>query len=233
MALKSIKSHFTRIPPQDWKESGSVFKRLWQNKKQLKSIRDDFRNSIQDGKWSKDWFTRHIPTWISVINMPRDAALNILEIGSYEGLCTRFLLWYFPNAKITCIDTFEGSAEDGENSPRTELEQRFENNVSPYMNRVQKIKGDSRVQVPKLHNVEFDLIYVDGYHHSHFVMTDALNAWPYLKKGGIMIFDDYEWVFEAYPEHHKPRAAIDLFLQLIKGEYNVMQVGYQKMLKRK
>lgn len=39
--------------------------------------------------------------------------------------------------------------------------------------------------------VEFDLIYVDGSHEYDDVMTDLMYAWPLLRKGGVMVGDDY------------------------------------------
>lgn len=40
---------------------------------------------------------------------------------------------------------------------------------------------------------QFDLIYIDGSHMRVDVMMDAVLAWPLLKAGGVMVFDDYEW----------------------------------------
>lgn len=38
----------------------------------------------------------------------------------------------------------------------------------------------------------FDWIYVDGLHDYDGVMVDFWAAWPLLKKGGVMVFDDYD-----------------------------------------
>lgn len=55
------------------------------------------------------------------------------------------------------------------------------------------IKGFSHVEVPKLQDDFFDIVYIDGNHNSSNVMEDAVLAIRKLKSGGFMIFDDYDW----------------------------------------
>lgn len=43
-----------------------------------------------------------------------------------------------------------------------------------------------------MRNERFDFIYVDGSHRSPDVIYDAILSFGLLKKGGIMIFDDYQ-----------------------------------------
>lgn len=46
-----------------------------------------------------------------------------------------------------------------------------------------------------LHRFEpetFDWIYLDGLHDYHGVLVDFWATWPLLKKGGVMVFDDYD-----------------------------------------
>lgn len=38
----------------------------------------------------------------------------------------------------------------------------------------------------------FDWIYIDGLHDYNGVLRDFEAAWPLLKKGGVMVFDDYK-----------------------------------------
>jgi hypothetical protein len=54
-----------------------------------------------------------------------------------------------------------------------------------------QIKGDSR-EVAKSWNQELDWIYIDGDHTYEGCLAD-IAAWsPFLKFGGLMVFDDYE-----------------------------------------
>jgi hypothetical protein len=55
------------------------------------------------------------------------------------------------------------------------------------------IRGFSNVEIPKLEDDFFDIIYIDGNHESEYVLEDAVLSFRKLKKGGIMIFDDYGW----------------------------------------
>ena len=40
---------------------------------------------------------------------------------------------------------------------------------------------------------KFDLIYIDGNHHSDNVLRDARNSFKLLNKGGFIVFDDFLW----------------------------------------
>ena len=49
------------------------------------------------------------------------------------------------------------------------------------------------IEIPKLQDDFFDIIFIDADHEPHSVIEDAVLAFRKLKKGGILIFDDYEW----------------------------------------
>lgn len=59
-----------------------------------------------------------------------------------------------------------------------------------YKDRWDIIYGDSREVIPSLKE-KFDYIYVDGEHWYENAKADIENSWPLLKKGGIMVCDDY------------------------------------------
>ena len=67
----------------------------------------------KDLSLSNDWFSSHVPFWLSAIKDYdlRDKHLKVLEIGSWEGLSSFFILSEIPNAYLTCVDTWEGSVE--------------------------------------------------------------------------------------------------------------------------
>ena len=62
-------------------------------------------------------------------------------------------------------------------------------------------------------------------------MTDACMAWPMLQKGGIMLFDDYEWS-HGKTEQEKPKLAIDCFLNTFDGKYQLLFKNYQVGIKK-
>lgn len=78
----------------------------------------------------------------------------------------------------------------------------------------------------------FDFIYIDGSHIAKDVLTDACMAWPLLKQGGIMVFDDYMW---GNPRDvlHRPKLAIDTFINLFAEEAEVIHLGYQAIVRKK
>ena len=46
-----------------------------------------------------------------------------------------------------------------------------------------------------------------------------------------MIFDDYEWAADRPPEC-RPKAAIDLFLEVLQNDVRVLYKGYQVIVKK-
>jgi len=64
------------------------------------------------------------------------------------------------------------------------------------------------------------------------VLTDACMAWPLLKQGGLMVFDDYLWG-ESRDILHRPRLAVDMFVNIFAEELDIVHMGYQFVVKRK
>ena len=51
--------------------------------------------------------------WRRVLAPLRKTPVRIVEIGSWEGRSALFFLKYLPYSRIVCIDTFQGTAEEG------------------------------------------------------------------------------------------------------------------------
>jgi predicted O-methyltransferase YrrM len=181
-------------------------------------------------KWAKARF----PVWDQVFHRREKKILQVLEIGSFEGLGTNYFLRNFPNCSVTCIDPFMVPAKDGKPlMPRAAdaigmAEARFDANTKDFAARVKKIKDKS---VPILHrmaaeNEAFDLIYIDGDHSRAAVLNDSILAWPLLKVGGIVIWDDYEWK-QDWPRHLVPKDAIDLFVEMFGSSLRILHKDYQ------
>lgn len=77
----------------------------------------------------------------------------------------------------------------------------------------------------------YNFIYIDGSHQAKDVLTDACMAWQVLAPGGIMVFDDYVW---GNPRDilHRPKVAIDAFVNTFAEELQVVHSGYQLIVKR-
>lgn len=78
----------------------------------------------------------------------------------------------------------------------------------------------------------YDFIYIDGSHVAKDVLTDACMAWPLLKPSGIMVFDDYLWG-EARDILHRPKPAIDAFVNLFAEEIDIIHSGYQFIIRKR
>lgn len=185
--------------------------------------------------FTQDWFSQNIPHWSQLLTKYKNHPYEFLEIGCFEGRATLWLLeniLLHKDSKITVIDTFKGSMEHGEDMVKN-LQERFLANIEPHKEKVEVIPSSSAETLPILRgmNKKYDLIYIDGSHVAKDVMEDAINSWHLLKPGGTLIFDDYGWR-APYPEHHKPKMAIDMFLTLVTGEYRILAEGYQIVVRK-
>ena len=189
-------------------------------------------------KFTKDWFGWAPQVWEQLIPMLPERK-RFLEIGSFEGRST---VWIVENmmeggGEIYCIDTWEGGEEHSAEN-MGEVEDRFDYNVRQLMDRlperhVEKITATSYRALARMEGVKsFDFIYIDGSHIAKDVLTDACMAWPLLKTGGIMVFDDYLW---GNPRDvlHRPKAAVDAFTTLFAEELEIIHVGYQAVIRKR
>lgn len=185
--------------------------------------------------YNNDWFSNNITTWVKIFNKEKieHYNLNILEIGSYEGLSAVFFLNYFKNCKLTCVETFEGSDEHSKINFK-KVEENFSHNLEPYKDRFYLAKGTSNLffeNKNKINSELFDIIYIDGSHHYDDVLSDAQNSYNHIKQGGIIIFDDF---LKRYykKKDHDPITAILKFIKKNKNDIDVMNVNYQIIIKK-
>jgi len=164
--------------------------------------------------------------------------LEFLEIGTYEGKTT---VWLINNVltgagcKISTID-----AEEHPNTPH---------NLKKHSDMVYFYMGQSHLVLPTLYHRQgssYDFIYVDGDHHASSMLEDIVMSWRLLKVGGILLMDDYEmeakdpWFYimhKEFLEHPRvnfvhPRCAIDAFLSLYRGQYELVFDNYQKGVRK-
>jgi predicted O-methyltransferase YrrM len=187
-------------------------------------------------KFTHDWFSHNIPNF-QVVKQLIPECKSILEIGCYEGRATCWMLENLlaNDGSISCVDTFQGS-EEHQNMDFTDVFQRWKENIEWVRKEGQSCfgcVGKSYDVLAKLitENQEFDFIYVDGSHTAPDVMTDACLAWGMLKKGGIMLFDDYLWG-DVPGMLHRPKIAVDYFATLFSEESQLVLLGYQLALKK-
>jgi predicted O-methyltransferase YrrM len=206
--------------------------------KHVAEVRTAFEEQAAQGQFKELWFDMNIVPWCVTFSkiFNRADPVRILEIGSWEGRSTLFLLTYFKKGHLTAVDTWAGSDQYEYNatSELRDLETRFDRNLGPCVGRLTKRKGSSLHVLPQLldEQHQFDVIYVDGSHFADDALTDAISAWRLLKKGGVMIFDDVMW--PCYPRARANTAwAISLFLKYHAREYKILHAHFQLILQKK
>ena len=172
-----------------------------------------------------DAFTRNIPVWEIVLEPYKDKPLNYLEVGVFEGLS---LIWMLENvltnpaSSATAIDIFCG---DYEKTFYANLE------LSGFSDKVTTIKDYSQLALRGLPFESYDIIYIDGSHTKNDTLEDAVLSWRLVKKGGLIIFDDYR---RQDPEpKENPKFAIDGFARCFEDYFEVVHNEYQLILRRK
>lgn len=183
----------------------------------------EYKNMSKKLQYTADWFTKSISELLcfTKINLVNVNSPKILEIGSYEGLSSR---WFVENLfkgddlVLYCVDTWDGSIEHKNgNFDLDNLYNRFVNNMSEYIESGKCIhyRGMSKDILPKLlsEGHQFDFIFVDGSHIAADVMIDGILAYLLLKPGGMLVFDDYLWGLEDKLYCNIPHSAIEFIKQ--------------------
>ena len=196
---------------------------------------------MTDYKFTQDWFHWAPEVWTQLIPLlPERKAF--LEVGSFEGRST---VWIVENMMedggwIDCIDTWEGG-EEHDDQDMDKVLRNFRANVKLLdkkhpTRRVCEHWETSQWALSQFNASMdcpvYDFIYIDGSHIAKDVLTDACMAWPLLKPKGIMVFDDYLWG-ESRDILHRPRLAVDVFVNLFAEELDIVHMGYQFAVRKK
>jgi predicted O-methyltransferase YrrM len=183
-------------------------------------------------QFTNRWFDVARTVWDQII--PQVNPSRILEIGSFEGASTCYLIQKLAVNKpveIHCVDTWAGGIEHQTGgiveTDMNAVESRFIHNIKIATNSVPnhvdifKHKGFSDFQLSKIltsgKKNYFDFIYVDGSHQAPDVLCDAILSFRLLKVGGVMAFDDYLWsedLAHGKDPIRSPKIAIDSFTNI-------------------
>ena len=186
-------------------------------------------------EFTNEWFVPYTCIWRELFETVKPS--SVLEIGSYEGRSTAFMIELIGSSKrgeVHCIDTWKGSVEHAKENMRV-VEQRFDSNMKTAITRaanpvqLHKHKGSSLEILPLLltqgFKNYFDLIYIDGSHQAPDVLFDAVNSFQLLRNNGVMIFDDYLWQMEeeGRQDHYNlPKPAIDAFFNIYRRKLQLI-----------
>lgn len=244
MTLATILFHFNTLRAYAWKSR--CHPKLNGHYPDFDAIRShpDFQANQQtvgiSELWAQktltnEWFNANsVAVWQHHFFSERARVQEVLEVGSYEGRSTLFLAKLFPNTRITCIDSFLGSDEH-QQKPEflSQLESVFEQNLAEFADRVVKDKGLSAAVLGRLHAEQraYDFCFIDAGHFHDDVYVDSALAWEMLRLGGVLVWDDYFW--DGYQSYFKNvRAAVDRFLDVHAGEYEVLFSGEQVAIRK-
>ena len=197
---------------------------------------------VKGYKFTTDWFIENLPIWERyLIHLANQPEINVLEIGSWEGMSACWLLdniLTHESSRITCIDTFEGSVEhkfEYDDSYIKSVEERFDFNISQThaSEKVIKIIGNSQDVMRSLPFNNYDILYIDGSHLASDVLTDAVLGWGLVKVGGFIVFDDYDFQFyDSLNAGQDTKIGIDAFLKGFHKKVNIIYQAHQVIVEK-
>ena len=186
-----------------------------------KKINDDFLNYIKDFKFSRNYFKHNSPIWYEILNknFQLNKKVNVLEIGTFEGMSFLFFQKYLQLENLYCIDLIENK--------------NFKFNKEKFNNyKFFNLSSDDFFW--KKINIKFDIIYVDGSHYVKDVYNDLINSHKYLKENGILIIDDLllDIEFRRKKKYFdEVMSGVFMFLNK-KLNYKILYTGHQLILKK-
>ena len=182
----------------------------------------DFIDKISNKNFSNKWFLNNFEIFNYFLPENKNEKFNYLEIGCFEGLSSFYVLSQFKFVNAYFLDIWD---EPNKNSKSltgdfNKVEKLFDKNLSKFD--FTKIKDDSVISMRKLlrKNMNFDFIYIDGSHNGEDILSDAIEAFKILKKGGLIFFDD----FLQYEINRKIQSyvGIEKFLELYSNDLQIV-----------
>ena len=127
---------------------------------------------------SSDKWTHYLGVYNRLLNEYRDQAINLLEIGVFNGGSLEIWHDYFANAQhIVGCDIDEKCREIQFAGDNIDLI-------------IGDVKSDTTLAAVTAISPEYDIIIDDGSHRSSDIITAFVKLFPLLKTGGIFIIED-------------------------------------------
>ena len=166
-----------------------------------------------------------------------DKKINCLEIGSYKGYTTCWMLKNLctrKESKVFSVDIWEKSPEYI-NIDFYDIEQIFDENIKNTGKKSQNVKmkmySSTALDIFKNKKYTFDVIFIDSSHEAKNIMKDAILSWDLLNNGGILIFGNYGWG-KLNKDYFRPNIAIDSFIHIYQPELKVLFKEYQLIVEK-
>ena len=167
--------------------------------------------------------------------------LLLLQLGVFTGDASVWIAENILTGKsgwLIDVDTWQGSDElDHKSMDFDDVYAAYKLKTALYKTKIRNtIKTFKTTTTWFLTSVrkdpDYDFIYIDADHTTVGVILDAELAWPQLKSGGIMAFDDYLWGHESGDPRLAPQVGIDLFLHRHLGNYELLAKNNQVWVRK-
>ena len=181
--------------------------------------------------FGRDWFYKSEIYQNAKYFLDLNNKLEILEIGSFEGLSTTYFIDNFlskPNSKITVVDPFLLYSENDHKTILDNIQIRnffFNLSKSAYPEKVQYL-GLTSDKFFEVNKKKYNFIYIDGMHTKEQIPKDIINSWDSLLIDGIIWMDDY------LGDNSKLKKSFDDTIASLKGKHEVIHKGYQIAIKK-
>jgi predicted O-methyltransferase YrrM len=162
--------------------------------------------------------------------------LHFLQLGVYTGDASVWLaenILTGKNSWLIDVDTWAGSDEDAHKSMDFDDVYEVYKTKTEMYKTIKHFKSTTTWHLTSVRREPcYDFIYIDADHTTVGVILDAELAWPQLKSGGIMAFDDYLWGHESGDPRLAPQVGIDLFLHRHLGNYELLAKNNQVWVRK-
>ena len=187
-----------------------------------RNITNSFFNYTKKFNLSRNYFKHNPAIWFEIFkkNNLLNKDLDILEIGSFEGMSVLFFDKYLKIKNLYTVD-FKKNENFLYNT-------RDLKNINFF-----NMRSDDFFK--KKLDINFDIIYIDGSHYSIDVFNDLINSDLLLKKDGILLIDDLLLDVgirkDGYKFYEEVMGGVFLFLNK-KKNYKFLYTGHQLILKK-
>jgi FkbM family methyltransferase len=152
----------------------------------------------------------------------------VLEVGCFEGLTTKYICENLlsEGGRVIVVDPLLDYYYEEDNGVHPYFKQQYQRFLRNTKGLPVELKrGKSEDELPKMNAFRFSFVYIDGMHFHPFPYQDGCWAFAETKIGGVILFDDYLW-------NESSQMSIDKFLDEFAGAYEILEKGYQVMIKK-
>ena len=176
-----------------------------------------------DYEFSADWLAGSLYLFEPNLRHLAGTPCRILEIGSFEGRSTTWLLDHVATherATIDCVDI--------------EFRPPFLRNIAKHkdLEKIYLHRGRSREVLRDMRKADFDFIYIDGDHSTVTVLEDAVLSFRSAKIGAVIAFDDYLWEDPAFAADGFAKPAVDAFLSIYASRIEILEISHQVWIRK-